>query len=460
MPNHFIFDINKCVGCHACAIGCSLENQTPDLLNWRQIETYNPYHHPALPLFHLSLACNHCHDAPCIKNCPAKALYRDKETGAVLVNQDRCIGCKYCTWACPYDAPRFNPETHTIEKCTFCQPLIKQGKKPACVDACPVGALDFQDIDEDHEIQHVEGFPPDRLRPAVKFVPLREKSKKAAFRQVEIENEQNLVQEILPLPESKISFRKEWILALFTLLAAALTGISGAYSLTPMRIDPYIFLGAGLLGMALSTLHLGKKERAYLSVSNLKSSWLSREILFFGFFLAVAGVNFLFLPAVRPLSWGATFFGFLALFSVDMVYRVAIRKTPIPLHSAHVVLSGLLFSALFAEKYGLLVLFSGVKLALYLYRKIYFALNEQNPKPLLSLLRLVLGFALPFALWFLNPPYGYFLFIFSIVAGEAIDRAEFYSEQQIQSPQRESILAARRRLKTEHQPPDKKQKTA
>jgi Fe-S-cluster-containing dehydrogenase component len=142
--NIFIFDQNKCVGCHACVVACMNENgfQSPD--QWRNIHQSQEFHFPSLPLFYLSLACNHCEDAPCLKNCPALAYSRDEKTGAVIHHPEKCIGCKYCTWACPYDAPKFNSKTGIVEKCTFCNHRIEENLKPACANLCPVGALDFK----------------------------------------------------------------------------------------------------------------------------------------------------------------------------------------------------------------------------------------------------------------------------------------------------------------------------
>ena len=104
----FIFDLNRCTGCGACVIACATENMEKQTVNWRDIHTFNETHHPVLPLFNLSMACNHCIDAACKKGCPALAYTKDKETGAVVHHADCCMGCTYCTWACPYDAPRYS----------------------------------------------------------------------------------------------------------------------------------------------------------------------------------------------------------------------------------------------------------------------------------------------------------------------------------------------------------------
>ena len=102
MQKGFKFDLNYCTGCQACTIACIIENNLPYQKSWRRIFTFNERHYPRLPLFHLSMACNHCIDPACLKYCPALAYNKNDETGAVTINADLCIGCKYCSWVCPW----------------------------------------------------------------------------------------------------------------------------------------------------------------------------------------------------------------------------------------------------------------------------------------------------------------------------------------------------------------------
>ena len=97
--------------------------------------------------YNLSMSCNHCEDPICVKNCPTQALCK-REDGIVQIDQNLCIGCKYCSWVCPYGAPQFNPQKGVMGKCDFCADYIDQGKNPSCVDACPMRALDFGDHQE------------------------------------------------------------------------------------------------------------------------------------------------------------------------------------------------------------------------------------------------------------------------------------------------------------------------
>ncbi|NJD18740.1 MAG: 4Fe-4S dicluster domain-containing protein, partial [Gemmatimonadetes bacterium] len=142
-PKGFLFDPNRCTGCAACTLACSTENALGWGVSWRQIVPFNPERRPDIPSFHLSLACNHCDDAPCVAQCPTQAMRRDPVTGAVLVDGSRCIGCRYCAWVCPYDAPRFDAARGVMTKCTLCSHRLAAGGTPACVEACPTDALGY-----------------------------------------------------------------------------------------------------------------------------------------------------------------------------------------------------------------------------------------------------------------------------------------------------------------------------
>jgi anaerobic dimethyl sulfoxide reductase subunit B (iron-sulfur subunit) len=95
--------------------------------------------------YNLSIACNHCEKPICQTICPAGAISK-REDGIVLIDRSKCIGCRYCEWACPYGSPQYDRVTGTMSKCHFCYDFIERGKDPACVVACPMRALDFGDF--------------------------------------------------------------------------------------------------------------------------------------------------------------------------------------------------------------------------------------------------------------------------------------------------------------------------
>ena len=94
--------------------------------------------------YSVSLGCNHCERPICLEVCPANA-YTKRPDGIVLLDADRCIGCRYCTWACPYGAPQYDWQAGRTSKCSLCSDDIDAGLPPACVAACPMRALDFGD---------------------------------------------------------------------------------------------------------------------------------------------------------------------------------------------------------------------------------------------------------------------------------------------------------------------------
>ncbi|MDD5330686.1 MAG: 4Fe-4S dicluster domain-containing protein [Sulfuricella sp.] len=159
-----VIDLNTCVGCNACMAACAMENQTPVWKNkWRtyvpekEIGTSEMVRRRFFP--HL---CNHCDNPPCLTVCPTGATYK-RADGIVLIDPDRCMGCRACAMACPYDARyevtyddikvgkefygELQRQSPSMDKCSFCAHRLDKGMKPACVETCVGSARQFGDLD-------------------------------------------------------------------------------------------------------------------------------------------------------------------------------------------------------------------------------------------------------------------------------------------------------------------------
>jgi Fe-S-cluster-containing dehydrogenase component/DMSO reductase anchor subunit len=420
--NIFTFDQNKCVGCHACLVACMNENGFQSSGLWRNIYKSDNSHLPNLPLFYLSLACNHCDDAPCLRNCPSLAYSRDEKTGAVIHDPEKCIGCQYCTWACPYDAPIYNPNKGIIEKCTFCNSRIEDNLKPACANLCPTAALDFINTEFSRE-ESAESSPvPIDVGSKIKINTLRNNSGP----EIDLKLFENQPTETnKEIQYKKITARDEWPLIIFTLLSATLVSLyTSGITETFVATNKIIYIGFGTIATILSMLHLGKKNRFWRSITNFKNSWLSREILFFALFLSSVFCEF-YLFDLPNLFVSAT--GLLLLFSIDMLYNIANWKWPLKTHSSQTILIGISLFAVFTGSVYLFVFIMSFRLTIYIYRK--FILKDKYI--FISVLRVILPSAATFLL--LNNQ-NIALIIGLIAVAEIIDRIEFYNELEVPNP--------------------------
>ncbi len=152
----FYVDIEKCAGCKACQVACKDKNNLPTGVRWRRVFQYEggewvPSDEQMVPsdvyAYFVSSACMHCQNPLCVQVCPAGAMSK-REDGIVLIDQDKCIGCRYCSWACPYGAPQFDADKGVMTKCTMCSDLVDQGQNPACVDSCPYRAMEFGELSQ------------------------------------------------------------------------------------------------------------------------------------------------------------------------------------------------------------------------------------------------------------------------------------------------------------------------
>ncbi len=143
----FVIDQRRCIGCHACTVACKEENQVPLGVFRTWVKYVERGSFPHTRRYFAVLRCNHCDNAPCVTICPTVALYR-RPDGIVDLDGERCIGCKSCMQACPYDALYIDPGTGTAAKCHYCAHRTEVGLEPACVVVCPEQAIIAGDLDE------------------------------------------------------------------------------------------------------------------------------------------------------------------------------------------------------------------------------------------------------------------------------------------------------------------------
>ena len=454
MRRAFVFDPNRCTGCSACELACSIENRLGTDRSWRSVLTFNQRGAAGAPRFHLSIACNHCETAACMEACPALAYERDPVSGAVLIRQELCIGCRYCSWACPYGAPRFEPEHGVMGKCTFCEHRLAKGAKPACAALCPTGALDYAELPESELSARIEGLPRTDLGPSIRVLPPSGRSLAADSGR---ESSAGPIEERGPAGpgsstgpaeeqaashEPRIDLRGEWSLAAFTLLLTILFALLASDVTGARQVSAVLFAGIAALAAALSLAHLGRPERAWRAVLGVRRSPVSREVLGFGS-LATLGTAALAWPdpsVGTGLGWAAIAAGVFALGSADGVYRPVYERGDPLFHSGGVALTGFYLAGLAA---GVPWLAGGAGLL-----KLVGFLKREGPAAAAGppgIARIGLGLLLPAAAW---ATVGTPLPVWSLAlaaAGESIDRAGFYTELEIESPARQirRDLAAR-----------------
>ncbi len=143
----FLIDNRKCIGCHACSTACKSENEVPLGVNRTWVKYVEKGVFPNTRRYFQVTRCNHCANPPCVHICPTRAMFQ-RADGIVEFDPERCIGCKACMQACPYDAIYMDPDSHTAAKCHYCAHRTDVGLEPACVIVCPVHAIVAGDMND------------------------------------------------------------------------------------------------------------------------------------------------------------------------------------------------------------------------------------------------------------------------------------------------------------------------
>ena len=343
----FHFDMTKCIGCRSCEVACNEQNGNPADINWRRVGELEGGIYPDTIRHYLSMGCNHCLDADCVKGCPVEAYTKDPVTGIVLHSVDACIGCQYCVWNCPYSVPQFNAERGVVGKCDMCQGRLASGLEPACVNACPEHAIEIEIVNKsewqgDFTRAESPGMPAARHTVSTTRITLPADVAAGALERVDGGQIR---------PE-----HPHWSLVFMTTMVQAVVGALGVMLLTHATDTVSLTLLATLTAIALniSIFHLGRPAYAWRALKMWRRSWLSREVLLFGlFFLSIAACtiaawgqalgSFHLAFAVPMLGWIAAVFGLLGTIASAYIYLVPARPS---WNMSHTPLDFLLSAAL------------------------------------------------------------------------------------------------------------------
>jgi len=281
----FHFDMTKCIGCKCCVVACNEQNGNPAAINWRRVGEIEGGHYPHTQRHYLSMGCNHCIEPSCMTGCPTEAYTKNIVTGIVEHSADACIGCQYCTWNCSYGVPQYNAERGVVGKCDLCQHRLSDGMAPACVDACPEGAIAV-------EIVNIAQWRADYLPANAPGLP----SAADSISTTRITLPANMPPDIgrvdtqrlvLELPHTPLV-----IMLVLTQLALGAFGVLALLDLfghvAHLWMSALATLGLAGISLGASTLHLGRPIYAWRAMRGLRHSWLSREVLGLSLFAGVA----------------------------------------------------------------------------------------------------------------------------------------------------------------------------
>jgi len=280
-----------------------------------------------------SMSCNHCIDPECLKGCPTNSYIKIEETGIVIHEDDSCIGCQYCTWNCPYGVPTYHEERNIVTKCHMCHERLEVGQTPACVQACPSGAIEIEVVnvqewlDKDIDANANMPFLPDaRITNSTTRYTLPESLP---------EDMKEMDEHLLKPAHSEIPLVFMTVLTQISLggfIALFLGDIMSlfGYESANWIMAVFVMLPAAL-GLPLSALHLGRPFLALTAMKNIKTSWLSREAVALGvftalmnvvvvlYFLEVESTIRLFVELITLIS------GVYGIYAQSMIYRIKAR---------------------------------------------------------------------------------------------------------------------------------------
>jgi len=328
----FHFDATKCVGCRCCEVACNEQNNNPADIKWRRVGEMEGGSFPDTLLLFNSMSCNHCMDPACLNGCPTES-YIKFDNGIVFHDDEACIGCQYCTWNCPYGVPTYHEERHIVTKCHMCHERLDVGQSPACVQACPAGAIEIETFRPDEWLEEAideVGNMPDLVDARMTNSTTRFTLPKEMPQQMEAVDAFHIKPAHKETPLVFMTVLTQMGLGAF--LATLLTLLYAGVAKQPL---PWQMVAVALLpvmvGLPLSSLHLGRPIKAMRAFKNFKRSWLSREALALTLFLGGITCSMVALYAqgsfvISLLLFSATaMVGIYGIHAQAMIYRIGAR---------------------------------------------------------------------------------------------------------------------------------------
>ncbi|HEY6168905.1 MAG TPA: DmsC/YnfH family molybdoenzyme membrane anchor subunit [Verrucomicrobiae bacterium] len=328
----FEVDLDQCSGCKACVTACHSLNGLDDDEAWREVGALvsTDWRQPLQKT--VTTACHHCVDPECLNGCPVLAYEKDSVTGIVRHLDDQCIGCQYCVMKCPYEVPKYSAARGIVRKCDMCSQRLAVGEAPACVQACPNEAISITVVEQakvrgKYRQLSTFNFQPSTStvgentfltaspNPAITLPTTRYVSSKPLPAGLAASN----AAELRPQPAHTPLV---WMLVLTQLSIGAFALSPLAPAATQSWLD-LIALASLALGLAASTLHLGKPTKAWRSFLGWRRSWMSREIIVFSVFAPLLGVVTFArgLPAALAVHILAGAVGVTGVFCSAMIYH-------------------------------------------------------------------------------------------------------------------------------------------
>lgn len=325
----FEVDLDACSGCKACVVACHNLNGLEEEETWRSVGLLHGGSSQLPVLQHVTTACHHCLEPPCLEGCPVLAFEKDPVTGIVRHLDDQCIGCQYCILKCPYDVPKYSHAKGIVRKCDMCSDRLAVGEAPACVQACPNRAIRITAVNRHEVAENAEAnlFLPGAPEPGLTLPTTVYRTRKPLpanllpgdyYSAAPQHAHWPLVSMLVLTQMSVGAFLVDQVLRDVDLA----TGSSAASEARALHLAAAFVLG--MIGLAASVFHLGRPWLAYRAMIGWRTSWLSREVLAFGGF-ALSASAYAAIPWAEAMglrvspTWERVLGGAVALFGLSGV---------------------------------------------------------------------------------------------------------------------------------------------